>query len=163
MKNLLLEGYDLQADYLQQALRPLLNPHYRVAVIPFSFRDDRIRSAEDWDQLYGKEWGKYYAGLVEGFTFYGLKEENIRFVNYFTDTPASAAEKIAAADILYFTGGLPDRMLERLREYAVANPTEKSERIAQCLLSLRQGAPKTTYEALMAIYLFFMLCEHVDK
>lgn len=55
------------------------------------------------------------------------------------------------------------RLLDRLREYALANPTEKSERIAKCLLSLRQGAPKTTYEALMAIYLFFMLCEHVDN
>ena len=59
MKNLLLEGYDLQADYLQQALRPLLNPNHRVAVIPFSFRDDRIRSAEDWNQLYGKA-GQHY-------------------------------------------------------------------------------------------------------
>ena len=55
------------------------------------------------------------------------------------------------------------RLLDRLREYALAHPSEKGEKAAACLKNLRQGAPETTYDALMAIFLFFMVCEHVDN
>ncbi|MBQ4268990.1 MAG: ATP-binding cassette domain-containing protein [Clostridia bacterium] len=55
------------------------------------------------------------------------------------------------------------RLLDRLRAYALAHPSEKGEKAAACLLNLRQGSPETTYEALMAVFLFFMVCEHVDN
>ena len=48
---------------------------------------------------------------------FGIREEDIHFVNYFADTKESAANKIRNADILYFTGGLPDAMMERLAEF----------------------------------------------
>lgn len=83
----------------------------------FSFKDTRVKSPNDWESLYGKDNGKYYKGITEGFASYGISEDKIVFINYFTDTKESAAKKIKNADIIYFLGGLPDRMMERIKEY----------------------------------------------
>ena len=61
--------------------------------------------------------GKYHDGIVGGFTAYGIPADKITFINYFTDTKETAAQKIKAADIIYFLGGLPDRMMDRIKEF----------------------------------------------
>ena len=117
MINILLEGYDIDAVWLYDELRKYMKPTDSVAVVAFSFRDSRVKSIEDWDLLYGKENGKYYAGIIDGFASYGIPEKNISFINYFADTKESAAKKIETADIVYFPGGLPDRMMDRIKEF----------------------------------------------
>lgn len=116
MVNILLEGYDIAAPYLKGELSKHIKPKHSVAVVALSFRDNRVKSLEDWNHLYSKESGIYYGGIIGGFTAYGAAEENITFINFFTDTHESAARKIADADIIYFLGGLPDRMMDRIRE-----------------------------------------------
>lgn len=54
--------------------------------------------------------------MVNTFSAYGVPEKNITFINYFSDTKESAKQKIAQADIVYFLGGLPDKMVERIQE-----------------------------------------------
>ena len=110
------EGYNLRASYLSHALKDILFPFMRVAVIAFSFRESAVRSARDWERFYGEK-SKNYKGIVSGLSAYGISPYQISFLNYFTDTKASAAEKIKNADILYFPGGLPDKMMERIREF----------------------------------------------
>ena len=78
---------------------------------------NRVKSLSDWDALYGKVNGKYHDGIVGGFTAYGIPADKITFINYFTDTKETAAQKIKAADIIYFLGGLPDRMMDRIKEF----------------------------------------------
>ena len=51
----------------------------------------------------------------------GIPEENITFVNYFTDSKEKAADIVQGSDIIYFPGGLPDRMMERIREFELVN------------------------------------------
>lgn len=116
MVNILLEGYDIAAPYLKGELSRHIKPENTVAVVALSFRDNRVKSIEDWNRLYSKESGIYYGGIVGGFTDYGVAEKNITFINYFTDSHEAAARKIANADIIYFLGGLPDRMMDRIRE-----------------------------------------------
>ncbi len=117
MINILLEGYDIDADWLCGELKKYIKPTYSVAVVAFSFRDNRVRSIADWNLLYSRESGKYYGGIVGGFASYGIPESNITFINYFADTKESAARKIEKADIVYFPGGLPDRMMDRIKEF----------------------------------------------
>ena len=71
----------------------------------------------DWNALYDKKIGKFYNGIVGGFAAYGILEENIVFINYFTDTKETAAQKIKNADVVYFLGGLPDKMMDRIKEF----------------------------------------------
>ena len=117
MINILLEGFDIDAPWLYEKLKNYIKPNHSVAIVAFSFRDNRVKSLSDWDTLYGKENGKYYDGIVCGFTAYGIPAEKITFINYFTDTKETAAQKIKAADIVYFLGGLPDRMMDRIKEF----------------------------------------------
>ncbi len=117
MTHILLEGYDIDAVWLYDELKKYIKPTHTVAVVAFSFRDNRVKSITDWNLLYSKENGKYYDGITGGFASYGIPEENITFINYFTDTKESAAQKIEKADIVYFLGGLPDRMMDRIKEF----------------------------------------------
>ena len=117
MVNILLEGYDIDAPWLFEELKKHIKPMQKVAVVAFSFRDSRVKSLADWNVLYSKENGRFYDGIVGGFTAYGIPEENVSFINYFADTKESAKIKIENADILYFLGGLPDKMMERIKEF----------------------------------------------
>lgn len=117
MINILLEGYDIDAPWLYDELKNYIKPNYSVAVVAFSFRDSRVKSLSDWNVLYSKENGRFYDGIVGGFMSYGIAEDNIRFINYFTDTKEAAKQKIKEADIVYFLGGLPDRMMDRIKEF----------------------------------------------
>jgi len=113
--NILLEGYDIDAPWLYSTLKNYIKPHHSVAVVAFSFRE--LQSAEEWELAYGKGKGRYYSGIAGAFAAYGVPEDRITFFNYFTDSRESAAQKIAGADIVYFPGGLPDKMMERIREF----------------------------------------------
>lgn len=89
------------------------------------FRDSDVKNSADWNLLYSKEKGIYYRGIVSGFTAYGISENNIKFVNYFEDTKESAKQKIENADIVYFLGGLPDRMMDRIKEFGLVDVLRK--------------------------------------
>ena len=45
MVNILLESYDIDRDWLYDALREYLRPHMRVIAAAFSFRDSRCHCA----------------------------------------------------------------------------------------------------------------------
>ena len=115
--NILSEGYRIDAPFLYEECRKHILPRHRVAVVAFSFRDSAVKSAEDWKAQYGSPGGKIYKGIVQGLAAYGIPKENVTFLNYFTDTKQTAARKIENADILYFPGGLPDKMMERILEF----------------------------------------------
>jgi len=117
MVNILLEGYDIDASWLYDELEKYIKPFHKVVVVAFSFRDKRVKSLADWNLLYSKVNGRFYSGIIGGFGAYGISEDNITFINYFTDTKESANNKIKNADIIYFLGGLPDRMMARIKEF----------------------------------------------
>lgn len=53
-------------------------------------------------------------------------------------------------------------LIDRFIDYAKAHPTKKSAKIIKCLSSLKSGEPKTFYEALMFLYLYFIVSEHIN-
>lgn len=116
MVNILLEGYDIDAPWLHEELKNYIQSDHKVAVVALAFRDSKVSNLAQWEALYGKKQGKYYDIMVNTFSAYGIPEKNITFINYFFDTKESAKQKIVQADIVYFLGGLPDKMVERIQE-----------------------------------------------
>ena len=104
-------------DDFYDDLKDYFNEKTRVCVIAFSYYDDYVYDSESWERVYGRGIGNCYFETVDSFKPFGVKEENISFVNYFADTKSDAKEKIRNADVLYFTGGLPDRMMDRIRDF----------------------------------------------
>ncbi len=88
----------------------------KVAVVAFSFYDDYVYDAASWERVFG-EGGNCYVETVNGLAPFGITPDEISFINYFTDTKESAKRKVEEADVIYFTGGLPDRMMDRIREF----------------------------------------------
>lgn len=117
MIHILLEGSNIRTKWLFRELKYYIKPFHRIAVVAFSFRDSRIKDLSDWNAWYGNPGGKAYREIVGGFAAYGIPSEQISFLNYFTDTRETAGLKIRDADIIYFLGGLPDRMMDRIREF----------------------------------------------
>ena len=64
-----------------------------------------------------------------------------------------------AIDITY--GAIID-IIDRMYTYAKAHPHSKSEKIAQCLLNLKNGAPTNIYEAKQLIYIYFIISDGIE-
>ena len=117
MINILFDCPNINDFY--EDLKDYFNEKTRVCVIAFSYYDDYVYDSESWERVYGKNLGNCYFETVDSFKPFGVKEENISFINYFADTKESAKEKIKSANVLYFTGGLPDRMMDRIKDFGL--------------------------------------------
>lgn len=117
MVNVLLESYNLTEPFLINALKPYIKPWHRVAIVAFSFLPSQATTLQQWLMLYGREEGMFYHWLVDPLMEFGITEDHITVINYFADSKEEAKKKMQNADILYFTGGLPDAMMDRLAEF----------------------------------------------
>jgi hypothetical protein len=107
-----------EGDFYEE-LKEYIPADGRVCVVALSYYDDAVYDAESWGRIHGPG-GGIYEETVAAFATYGIPKESITFINYFSDTKTEAEAKIAAANILYFPGGLPDRMMERIEEMNIA-------------------------------------------
>ena len=76
------------------------------------------------------------------------------------EAPTEAQKDFFAAVQIEYNAVL--RFIERLYQYALTKDFAKKDTIVPALKQLSAGAPRTTYEALLMIYLFFLISESVD-
>ncbi len=129
MVNILLEGYQIAEPWLYESLKRYIKAEHKVAVVAFSFHKRRVHTLAAWNNLYGRECGMYYRGIVDAFAAYGIREENITFLNYFADSKEQARQKVEQADILYFLGGSPGQMMKRIKAFELSEVMAKHEGI----------------------------------
>ena len=113
MVNILHSSIAINEKWCFDTFSKYIKPQNRVLVIGLSFRDTQVANKEQWEDLYGKNGGKYYESIVQSFAPYGIMESDFEWVNYFSDSSKTAKTKIKNADILYFPGGLPDKLYSR--------------------------------------------------
>lgn len=114
MINILMNQYTLNADWCFEAFKPYIKSEQRVLIVALSYNERKVKNYEEWKQRYERPSGAYYQSFVEIFEAFGIKEEQIEILCPFTDTEITAKKKIETADILFFLGGMPDQMYERL-------------------------------------------------
>lgn len=127
--NILLDGLDFDKAWAYGTLKNIIMADYKITIVPFAFPEDRIKNAEEWETSYNKLNGEYYSNIVLPFLEYGIREDNIRWVNYFEDDKDSSIAKINTSDIIFFTGGLPDKIMSRLAEFDLINIIEHHQGI----------------------------------
>lgn len=108
--------YEISEKWLFDRLYNNIKATDKITIVPFAFRECQIADNNDWQMFYGEN-GQYIADIIKSFEPYGIPSDNFQIVNYFIDSTESAKCKISNADILYFTGGLPDKMMKRLEEF----------------------------------------------
>ncbi|WP_291578638.1 Type 1 glutamine amidotransferase-like domain-containing protein [Clostridium sp. UBA6640] len=124
MVNILFSEYNFHERWAKATIEKYINCNDKVLIIPFSF-NEKISNDIEWQYAYSKNSGKYYDSVILPFLSYGISEENINWINYFKDTKENAKEKVKNSDIIFFTGGLPDKMMCRLKEFDLINDIEK--------------------------------------
>ena len=115
MINILLSFYDFGEGKLREKMLNYINENMRVAVIPFSHSEQKMPTISEYD-AYCNKGGEYYEFIAEQFSKLGITDSNIDVVHYFNDDINVMKYKISYSDIIFFTGGLPDKTMERLKE-----------------------------------------------
>ena len=127
--NILLDGLDFDKAWAYGTLKNIIKTDCKITIVPFSFHEDMIKNVEEWGSCYNKKNGEYYSKIVLPFLAYGIREDNIRWINYFEDDKNSSKDKINTSDIIFFTGGLPDKIMSRLAEFDLTNTIEQHQGI----------------------------------
>jgi len=119
--NILLSEYNFNDSWIRAELTKRISEDSKVTIFPFSFSGEKIKDSADWDNAYSKEKGKYYPTIVFPFSDYGVKEENISWINYYADSSSEMVAKIRDSDILFLTGGCPIESMKRIHEKGLFN------------------------------------------
>ena len=118
MANILLNISNFDEPWAYESLQRYLPPESRVLIIPLSFHESWITDSFEWHERYGRG-SREYREIVRPFLSYGIPEKNIRWINYYEDDEDSCLYKIRSSDVIFFTGGYPDWMLQRLYDLGI--------------------------------------------
>lgn len=122
--NILLDKLDFNEEWAYGTLKNIIKPGCKICIIPFAFHEDWIKNEMEWELFYNKLDGSEYVKIVSPFYSYGIEDRNIELINYFVDRRENAKSKISASDIIFFTGGFPDKIMTRLEELDLIDDIE---------------------------------------
>ena len=114
--NILLNVNNFGQFYSQ--LKDILRPNLRVLILPLSYHEDWIHDGKELLAHYGYR-GEEFRDIWKEFEAYGIRFRNVRILNYYKDSYEEAVRKIRRADVLFFTGGYPDKMLYRIDQLGI--------------------------------------------
>ncbi|MBR2810191.1 MAG: Type 1 glutamine amidotransferase-like domain-containing protein [Solobacterium sp.] len=118
MINVLLNISNFDEPWAYGSLEPLLPPHSKVLILPLSYDEGWITDAYEYREKYGRG-TEGYEELVRPFRAFGIDDDDISWINYYEDDRDSALRKLENAEVLFFTGGYPDWMLQRLYDLGI--------------------------------------------
>lgn len=124
-----MDKLDFNESWAYETFRKIIKPEHKLCVIPFAFHEDWIKDKEEWEKCYNKMNGIYYKDTVSAFYSYGIEDKNITLINYFEDSKEAAKAKVRESDILLFTGGFPDKIMNRLEKFDLIDIIEKHKGI----------------------------------
>jgi len=127
MINILLSRGILHHPLIFHEVKTYIKKTDRVVVLAFSFFNHQFSNPQEYHLFYEKN-GEYYQKMIDTFAPYGIMEDQISWINYYKDTQESAIQKIKEADIIYFPGGAPDLMMERICAFGLKDVIESFQK-----------------------------------
>ncbi len=118
--NVLMNTSMYDESWCYPALKKIFHASDRVCILAFSFYND-TKNLKDWQRQYGEQGGIWYRANQDPFYRFGIRPEQIVWVNYFTDSIAEMKRKISDSSILVLPGGAPDLLFLRIREKKLAS------------------------------------------
>lgn len=103
------------SDLSHAALKKYIHAKDKVCILALSF-ESNVKNEHDWNRLYKKGQGIEYAEHIQCFRKYGIQENQIEWVRYFSDSKEDILNKIEQSNILMLTGGDPVCMMKRIKE-----------------------------------------------
>lgn len=113
--HILLSDSAIDQNWAFPSLKKIIKANDRVCVCALSFFDD-TKSERDWNVQFKEGQGFLYRSNNDIFYKYGIKKEQITWINYFKDTKEEMLQKIQNSSIVYFPGGAPELLMKRIKE-----------------------------------------------
>ena len=111
MINVLLNYYNFDGDWAYERLQPYVKGH--MLIVPLAYREHDIYDEQTWQSVYGVG-GTKYDNIMRPFARFGIDNADIDWLDYYDSKDKLA--QIASADVLFFTGGMPEKAIVRLAE-----------------------------------------------
>lgn len=124
MINVLLSINNFDEKWCYDILKDIIKEDAKVLIVPLSYHENWLSDENDWDKAFNNEYGTHYEDIIRPFLFYGIEENNIVWINQFVDSIEIMKEKIKESNIVFFTGGYPDKMYDRFKLYDLINEFE---------------------------------------
>ncbi|RDY27107.1 peptidase S51 [Romboutsia weinsteinii] len=124
MVNILLSLYNFDSDWCYDTLKDIIKSNYKVLIAPLSYHEEWLKDNYDWYNTFNPNNGSHYKDIVSPFLSYGITEDNIYWINQFEDSREIILDKIESSDIIFFTGGYPDKMMDRFINYGLVKALE---------------------------------------
>lgn len=116
MVNILLSANKFDYNYMRRKLRRFIRKRNNVLIIPLAYHEDYVNDADSFSAKINKSHPDV-AEIINSFASYGIPSKNIRILNCHGDSKDTVANKFRRADILFFMGGYPDKLMARIDEF----------------------------------------------
>lgn len=113
--NIMLDSLDFDKPWGFSYFKNIIKPDMKITYLPLAFHEDWISNESEWNSWYGRYAGSHHDMFTRPFLSFGIGEDNIEYVNYFIDDTRTATEKIKRSDIIIFAGGMPEKIVYRLK------------------------------------------------
>ena len=121
MVNVLLNYYNFDGDWAYPQLEKYVKGA-KVLILPLAYRDFQAWDNDSFLSIYGKG-GEKYPAITRPFFSYGLTESDLDWLNPY-DTKDRIAQ-INRADLLFFTGGMPEKALQRMDALGITDAVKQ--------------------------------------
>lgn len=128
MINVLMSRGILGSDMMVEALRDVIKPKQKVAVLLYSFFENQFQTENEY-QLFYEPGSEYHEKILQSFMPYGIDASSISWINYYQTSKEDATEMIQKADIIYLPGGSPDQMMQRIIQKGLLETLEAHKKI----------------------------------
>ena len=118
MANILLNYYNFDGDWAKEYVAPYLIGK-KVLILPLAFREIQAWDYDSWQTIYGPN-GEKYQNIVRPFLAFGIEENQIGWLNCFDNTQ-NYIKMIAGADVLFFTGGMPEKAIAWMEKLGITD------------------------------------------
>lgn len=117
MINVLLNYYNFDGEWARPYLHKIV-ANMRVLILPLAFRECQAWDNDSWLSVYGKG-GEKYDNILKPFLQYGYAEADVDWLNPFDSR--NHVEQIRNATLLFFTGGMPEKAIKRMRDLGITD------------------------------------------
>ena len=101
----------LVSNYAKDYIKDILKPDMKVIIVFFSYFNNL--DEETYFEYYGLE-SEYLTKIKDNFSEYNIT--SIEPIYYYNQSREEQLKLINNADVIYFPGGAPDLMMERIKE-----------------------------------------------
>ncbi len=111
--NILLNYYNFDGEWARVHLEGLLRDRPRVLILPLAYRPTQAWDEDSWRSIYG-EGGEKYENIVRPFLAYGYERKDLQWLDPYSHEDHLV--QLSDAEMLFFTGGMPERAIARLED-----------------------------------------------